>query len=119
MSIKTKFAKVGAVAAASAALAVLGSGSAFAGTNGQQLRFYDVQGHTYSIKVNGYDQNGNFTSQCFGTPSRDNYIGGWWWKWNLNWTGYSGSDCTGTVTVGVKMDYVEPNQAGDWWLITS
>ncbi|WP_426365298.1 hypothetical protein [Streptomyces sp. E-08] len=119
MSIKTTIAKVGAVAAAGAALAAVGSGSAFAGGNGQQLRFYDTAQRTYSIQVAGWNQAGEYTTHCFGTPVRDNYLGGWWWKGDLHWVGYRNGNCTGEVTVPEREDYVEPNQADDWWFLHS
>ncbi|MFD8209745.1 hypothetical protein ACFV2S_25520 [Streptomyces sp. NPDC059695] len=119
MSITTLSARIGAVAAAGAALAVLGSGSAFAGGNGQQLRFYDTAGRTYSIQVAGWNQNGEYTTACFGTPVKDNYLGGWWWKGDLHWVGYRNAGCSGEVTVSERQDYVEPNQADDWWFLHS
>ncbi|MEV4427450.1 hypothetical protein AB0K23_19085 [Streptomyces sp. NPDC049602] len=119
MSVKTTFAKIGTVAATGAALAVLGSGSAFAGGSGQQLRFYDTVGSTYSIRVAGWNQDGVYTTACFSTPVKDNYIGGWWWKGDLHWVGYHSEGCVGDVTVSERLDYVEPNQADDWWFIHS
>ncbi|MFH9725863.1 hypothetical protein ACH4M4_23295 [Streptomyces sp. NPDC017254] len=119
MTIMTKLARIGTVAATGAALAVLGSGSAFAGSNGQQLRFYDTVGETYSIQVAGWNQAGEYTAACFNTPVKDNRIGGWWWKGDLHWVGYSNSGCTGSVTVSERQDTVATNQADDWWLIHS
>ncbi|MEU8620198.1 hypothetical protein [Streptomyces sp. NPDC048623] len=118
MSIKTKIAKLGAVVATGAALTVLGSGAAFAGSNGQQLKFYDHQGDTYSISVAGYNQNGQWTTACFNTPNTDNYIGGWWWKGDLTWTGHSQSSCSGYDTTPQKWTTVPVSQSSDWWGIT-
>jgi hypothetical protein len=46
----------------------------------QQLRFFDGRGDIYSVKVFGYNQNGNWINgQCFDTPNPDNPIDNWWW----------------------------------------
>ncbi|MFB6837866.1 hypothetical protein [Streptomyces sp. NPDC056361] len=118
MSIKTKIAKLGAVAATGTALTVLASGAAFAGSNGQQLRFYDHQGDTYSISVAGYNQNGQWATACFNTPNTDNYIGGWWWKGDMTWIGYSSGGCSGEATTQQKWTTVPASQSSDWWGIT-
>lgn len=41
-----------------------------AGSNGQQLVFYDNIGDVYSICVDGHNQNGTYvTNACWGTPN--------------------------------------------------
>lgn len=113
--------KTGAAAgvlATAAALTVLGSGSAFAGTNGQQLAFHDRLGNTYSVWVDGHNQNGQAVAHCFNTPNTDNYLSGWWWQSNVDVTGYSGgcgSDGkpTGGVTFATSV-WVPLSQSSDW-----
>ncbi|OLZ64965.1 hypothetical protein AV521_33990 [Streptomyces sp. IMTB 2501] len=118
MTVKTAIAKIGALAATGAAVTVLASGSAFAGTNGQQLEFYDKQGDTNGIQVAGWNQSGEYVTHCFSTPSRDNHLDGWWWVGDLHWIGNSSSDCSGNPTTPEQTTKVEPNQPSDYWFIT-
>ncbi|MER6998521.1 hypothetical protein [Streptomyces sp. NPDC000410] len=119
MNIRKKAAvTVGATALAFAG--VLGTaGQSFAGSNGQQLKFADARGDTYSILVVGKNQNGVEVSKCFYTPNQVTYISGYWWKGNIEYLGWSGDSCTGS-TRGHYTAYVPTSQPNsDWYTITN
>ncbi|MFB6836115.1 hypothetical protein [Streptomyces sp. NPDC056361] len=93
MSITSRLAKAGAITLFGAAALGLGSGSAFAGGNGQQINFHDRLGTVYSVSIAGSNQNGQYVEGCFSTPSVDNYLSGWWWKGYVAVGGYTDGNC--------------------------
>ncbi|OLZ64966.1 hypothetical protein AV521_33995 [Streptomyces sp. IMTB 2501] len=121
MTLKAKIAKIGAVAAAGTALAVLGSGSAFAGTNGQQIAVHNSDATINSVYIQGDNQNGELTAHCFNTPQGDTYISDWWWVETTDFFVYTGpcdssGNPTGDRLFNNTVD-VPRNQDSDWtWL---
>ncbi|KUJ65773.1 hypothetical protein ACZ90_43520 [Streptomyces albus subsp. albus] len=78
----------------------LAAGPAAAGSNGQQIRFYDNVGTVYSIMLIGQDQNGDPATGCFQTPHSRTDINGWWWKGFLTVRAYSDSGCSERLAEG-------------------
>ncbi|KUJ66914.1 hypothetical protein ACZ90_31215 [Streptomyces albus subsp. albus] len=99
------------IAAAGLALA---AGPAAAGTNGQQIRFYDNDGTAYSIFVYGKDQSGHWVGQCFDTPHSTTYINGWWWKETVSFSVYRTAGCPLDNESARGNVWVPPSQAGDY-----
>ncbi|MFD3537155.1 hypothetical protein [Streptomyces sp. NPDC058664] len=119
MSVRKKAATT-AAAAALAFAGVLGSaGQSFAGSNGQQIRFHDTSTVVYSIRIQGYNQNGESVSGCFSTPSRDTWINGWWWKGEVGVTFYRNSSCSFATYYGDEIVWVPTEQSGDWTTVYS
>ncbi|MFE4311359.1 hypothetical protein [Streptomyces sp. NPDC056891] len=119
MNVRTKVATVAAAAALTFA-GVLGSaGQSFAASNGQQIHFHDSSGLVYSIRVQGYNQNGDAASGCFSTPGKDTWVGGWWWKGEVNVTFYKGSSCSFATYFGETNAWVPTSQSGDWTTVSS
>ncbi|WP_052434777.1 hypothetical protein [Streptacidiphilus melanogenes] len=123
MSIKRKFARGAAVAALGVSAVIAGSGAAFAGTNGQQIEFFDNIGNTGSVAVYGTNQAGQPARHCFDTPVSDNRFGGWWWEGSVTLYEYSGP-CSGGYTTGslVETQTVNVPQAqsgSDWWAVNN
>ncbi|MFB6836116.1 hypothetical protein [Streptomyces sp. NPDC056361] len=118
MNLRKKTGAAVGMFATVASLVLLGSGSALAGSSGQQLSFHDRVGNTYSVWVDGHNQSGQAVARCFDSPSRDNYWSGWWWTSNVEVTGYSGG-CggdgrpTGNVTFSSSV-WVPLSQSSDW-----
>ncbi|MGW5423136.1 hypothetical protein [Streptomyces sp. NPDC003943] len=117
-SLRSRLTRAGAAAVAGAALCVLGSGTASAGSNGQQIEFYDQRGDVYSVFLYGTNQNGQTVAGCFNTPNTDNYLSGWWWKGDLRITWYPQSGCNGTAIEPSPETFTIPvSQASDWYKI--
>ncbi|MGA5069065.1 hypothetical protein ACPB9E_35740 [Streptomyces exfoliatus] len=117
-NITRRIGHAAAVSALAAAGVVGFSGSATAGTNGQQLVFHDGLGSVYSIKVWGSNQNGQYVEHCFNTPATDTYLAGWWWKGYVGLEGFSGTGCGGQqIVVRPSLGPVPEQQAGDWFTI--
>lgn len=118
MSLRTQLAR-GTAAATLAAAGIVGfSGAAFAGSNGQQIEFYDQRGDVYSVFLYGTNQNGQTVAGCFNTPHTDNYLSGWWWKGDLRITWYPQSGCNGTAIEPSPETFTIPgSQASDWYKI--
>lgn len=117
MRLASALAKAAGVLAVGTATLTLASGAAFAGTNGQQLKFHDRIGNTYSINVIGFNQNGELVEHCFATPHTDNYLSGWWWKGTVEIygsadgsCGFNGGEDTFLIHVGVP----ESQSGSDW-----
>ncbi|MEU1816837.1 hypothetical protein ABZ543_16785 [Streptomyces roseifaciens] len=76
--------RMAATGAASIALATAGllatSGTAAAGSNGQQIHFKDTKRKVASIWIYGSNQNGQAVGLCWQTPDADTYVRGHWWK---------------------------------------
>ncbi|MBW5481267.1 hypothetical protein [Streptomyces bambusae] len=103
-----------AVALAGAVL-LFGAGPAAAGSNGQQIGFKDNSYAANSIQIEGYNQNGQHTSQCFRvSPGSSTQIHGWWWKWTVRVKSFNNSGCTGTSFRWAQDKYINPQQSGDW-----
>ncbi|MEY9872938.1 hypothetical protein ABH931_002415 [Streptacidiphilus sp. MAP12-33] len=110
--------RVTVTAAATAGLALAcmvgGSGTAFAGSNGQQIDFVDTLGVANTIRIGGYNQSGQYVSQCFPTPNHENPDSGWWWSGTVNVITFLGHNCE-TTTANHEADvYIPPQQSGDW-----
>ncbi|MFB6836117.1 hypothetical protein [Streptomyces sp. NPDC056361] len=118
MSLPARVAR-GAAATALAAGGVFGfAGAASAGTNGQQIEFYDQRGDVYSVYLYGTNQNGQTVAGCFNTPNTDNYLSGWWWKGDVRITWYPQSGCGGTAIEPSPETFTIPvSQASDWYTI--
>ncbi|MFI8966533.1 hypothetical protein ACIGO8_30980 [Streptomyces sp. NPDC053493] len=119
MSLRTKAATT-ASAAALAFAGVLGAaGPSTAASNGQQIHFHDSSGSVYSIRIEGYNQNGDVASGCFATPGRDTWVGGWWWKGEVTVTFYKTSSCSVATYFGETNAWVPTSQSGDWTTVSS
>ncbi|MGC0417784.1 hypothetical protein [Embleya sp. AB8] len=97
---------------------VTGAGSASAGSNGQQIEFVDLYGKTLSIRIEGRNQNGEWVSGCFYTPSDQTYIQGWWWKGNITFTHYAATGCRFDYQ-SQKTEYVAPYLPNTDYFITT
>ncbi|MGA4960484.1 hypothetical protein [Streptomyces lavendulocolor] len=118
MSVRRKLATT-AGAAALAFAGVLGTaGVASAGSNGQQIYFYDTLSNVYSIHLQGYNQNGDYWQLCVNTPQKETWVGGYWWKGNVEVSYYSNRDCPGNARA-YKNYWVPTSQSGDWVTINS
>ncbi|HEY9368231.1 hypothetical protein [Streptomyces sp.] len=114
MNLRKKVATT-AAAAGLAFAGVLGSaGQSFAASNGQQIHFHDSSTVVYSIRIQGYNQNGQAASGCFQTPSKDTWVGGWWWKGEVNVTFYKNNSCSFATYYGETNAWVPTSQSGDW-----
>ncbi|MEU8620200.1 hypothetical protein [Streptomyces sp. NPDC048623] len=110
--------KAGAALALGAGALLLASAPASAGTNGQQIRFYDQRGDVYSVFLYGTNQDGHTVAGCFDTPKTDNYISGYWWKYDLSVTWYPQSGCNGTAIEPSPETFSIPvSQSSDWYTI--
>ena len=119
MNLRKKVATI-AGAAALAFASVLGSaGQSFAGSNGQQIRFHDTSTVVYSIRIQGYNQNGDSVSGCFSTPSKDTWISGWWWKGEVSVTFYKTNSCSFATYYDDIIAWVPDEQSGDWTTVYS
>ncbi|MEV8585898.1 hypothetical protein [Streptomyces sp. NPDC051180] len=117
--MRTKLATTTA-AAALAFAGVLGSaGQSFAGSNGQQIHFHDTSTVVYSVRLQGYNQSGASVSGCFNTPSKDTWIGGWWWKGEVSVTFYKSSSCSFATYYDDTTVWVPSEQSGDWTTVYS
>ncbi|KUJ39634.1 hypothetical protein ACZ90_69170 [Streptomyces albus subsp. albus] len=114
MSMRSKV-RTGATALGLAAAGVaLAAGPAAAGTNGQQIRFYDNVGSVYSIRVIGQNEMGLDTYGCFGTPHARTDISGWWWKEAVTVQAFTNGSCSGEPVATNTNVYVPKAQDGDW-----
>ncbi|MGW2486768.1 hypothetical protein ACWCV9_06035 [Streptomyces sp. NPDC001606] len=113
-------ARTGALAAASLAAATLltCSGTAVAGTNGQQIVYTDASNSlTHSIQIEGYNQNGQYLDQCFQVNAGGKtYISGWWWKGSEYVKAFGNSGCTGTSwRYGTTVNVPAYQSSSDWF----
>ncbi|MFJ5831564.1 hypothetical protein [Streptomyces sp. NPDC093089] len=107
-------------AAALAVAGVLGSaGQSVAGSSGQQIHFHDTSTVVYSIRIEGYNQNGESVSGCFLTPSRDTWISGWWWRGEARVTFYRNNSCSFATYYGDTIASVPAEQSGNWTTVYS
>ncbi|MFI0721288.1 hypothetical protein [Streptomyces sp. NPDC021224] len=103
-----------------AATVVSSAGTASAGTNGQQLRFYDSEHMVYSVYVVGPDQNGNTVSHCFSTPTTDNHFTGWWWKGQVRlyiYTDVYNWNCNNMQEGMVGVNVPAYQSGSDWYTV--
>jgi hypothetical protein len=84
---------------------------ALAGSNGQELEFYDTIGYAYTVAVNGDNQSGQYVSHAFSTPYQDNYFSGWWWKGYLALDEYGASN----NYLGEEWTVVPTSESSNWW----
>ncbi|MDI2128209.1 hypothetical protein [Yinghuangia seranimata] len=110
-----------AMTAGAAALAFGGvvgaNGQAYAGGNGQQVQFLDVNANVYSVYISGTNQNGQRATACFNTPQYDTVLWNYWWKGSVSYIGFAGSNCTG-ASRGSSSDWVPTSMSGDIYNIT-
>ncbi|MEV7526797.1 hypothetical protein [Streptomyces sp. NPDC091371] len=103
-------------------LAVAGTvafgGTAYAGSNGQQLLLLNNSGAAGSFKLVGYDQNGNPVSTCKATTGWKTWFSGWYWKGSLSFTPYYSSDCTGVAQESGRTQWIPASSSNDWQAIT-
>lgn len=120
-----KKAVMGAAVGALAMAGVVGlPGTASAGSNGQQIEYYDYRSDTYSVRVYGYDQTGSRVIQCFNTPSKSNVLSGWWWKGDVSIDGFGDSNCGRSPGQNpspqhLTTSWVPTSYAGDAYKITN
>ncbi|MFD9795735.1 hypothetical protein ACFWXK_32825 [Streptomyces sp. NPDC059070] len=122
MSMGKKF----AVAAATGALAFTGmaatGGTAYAGTNGQQIVIHDETHRVASIKIDGFDQGGRPAHACLATPGYETRFNGWWWRDSMHFSKWTDRNCgaSGGKWLGSQDEWVPAWMApdrGDWWYI--
>jgi hypothetical protein len=76
-----------------------------ANSSAQQLVFYDDLGTIYSIRVEGYNQNGVYTNRCFEAPGHTTVTWNWWWTARSYVYTYSQGGCpAGTATQELYFD---------------
>ncbi|MFJ8160226.1 hypothetical protein ACIRBY_04760 [Streptomyces sp. NPDC096136] len=103
-----------AVALAGAAL-LFAAGPAAAGSNGQQIAFQDNSYAAHSIQIEGYNQNGQHTSQCFTVSAGgQTKIAGWWWKGTVRVKSFNNGGCTGTSFRWSQDKYIPEQQADNY-----
>ncbi|MFJ8015600.1 hypothetical protein [Streptomyces sp. NPDC096339] len=68
----------------------------------RQIEFFDNRHVANSVKVVGYNQNGNLVEGCWATPGWDTAFSGWWWKFGPTLYLYSTSNCSGGYNSTVK-----------------
>lgn len=96
MQIRRKLATAAVTLAVAGTGLVAGTGSAFAGTNGQQIQIDDASGRAQSVYIKGSNQNGGTVGKCFNiTRDSSTQLGGWWWKGNVEVTAYTYNNCGG------------------------
>ncbi|MEU8773461.1 hypothetical protein [Streptomyces sp. NPDC048606] len=96
MQIRRKLATAAVTLAVAGAGLVAGTGSAFAGANGQQIQIDDASGRAQSVYIKGSNQNGSTVGKCFNiTRDSSTKLGGWWWKNNVEVTAYTYNNCGG------------------------
>lgn len=106
-----------AILFAATAGTVMAGSTASAGTNGQQIAFYDAEGIAFSVSVSGKNQNGQSVYQCWRTPYTNNYFTGSWrvGYQAVNW--YSDSNCKNFIH-GVT-PYVPREQTSNWFWVSN
>ncbi|MER5202774.1 hypothetical protein [Streptomyces sp. NPDC002825] len=119
MSVTKKAATTVAACALAFAGVVGSAGQSFAGSNGQQIHFHDTSTVVYSIRIEGYNQNGDPVSGCFLTPSRDTWISGWWWKGEVSVTFYRNNSCSFATYYGDTIAWVPTEWSSDWMTVYS
>ncbi|MBT1184209.1 hypothetical protein HET69_09315 [Streptomyces sp. CJ_13] len=96
MQIRRKIATAAVTVAMAGTGLIAGTGSAFAGTNGQQIQIDDASGRARSVYIGGTNQNGSYVGHCFNiSPGNSTPLGGWWWKNSVDVTAYSYANCGG------------------------
>ncbi|MFF1477633.1 hypothetical protein ACFVYD_08660 [Streptomyces sp. NPDC058301] len=112
-----------AMAATTGALAVAGvaatGGTAFAGTDGQQIVIYDETHRVESIKIQGFNQKGQPTTACLATPGYETRMYGWWWRDSMHFSKWTDKTCgkDGGAWLGSQDEWVRawmPPSDGDW-----
>ncbi|MEZ0096050.1 hypothetical protein [Streptacidiphilus sp. EB129] len=119
MSLKSKIAKISAVAALGVGATVLGSGAAFAGTNGQQVMFQDDLHVANSIQIQGFNQNGSYVAICINTPGYQTWVSGWWWQNQMVIKGFSQTNCYGGTDTNIIDASIPVSQSGSDWVTVS
>lgn len=114
MSTRSLLRRAATTTAIGVAGVALASGTAFAGSSGQQLEFHDNKHIANSIYVRGHNQDDVIVEHCFNTPNTVNQIHGWWWQGQISITAYSGKNCTGKVNWSAG-PAVPAIQDGDDW----
>ncbi|WP_188276182.1 hypothetical protein [Streptomyces sp. CBMA152] len=115
-----------AVATATGVMTVAGlaatGGTAFAGTDGQQIVIDDQTRRVESIKIQGNDQHGAPATACLVTSGYETRMPGWWWrdymhfsKWTDKTCGKSGGSWLGSQDEMVPA-WMAPDR-GDWYYI--
>ncbi len=100
-----------AVGAAAGGLAALASGTAFAGSNGQQLALIDVSGDPMTVTLTGTNQYGQQTTQSLYTSGGTIYGSNWWWEGPLTIQEFD-YDYSSSATVN---GIVPVSQSSDWY----
>ncbi|MEU3350747.1 hypothetical protein [Streptomyces sp. NPDC037389] len=104
MKLKSRMAKsAGALALAVAGVAGA-AGTAAAGSNGQQIEFFDKNHIAESVWVYGTNQNGQIAAGCWDTPAYDTPLTGWWWKGKVTLVSYGSKGCKGPATWSRNVD---------------
>ncbi|KOU49973.1 hypothetical protein ADK54_10330 [Streptomyces sp. WM6378] len=98
-----------------------GAGSAAAGTNGQKLYFHQVysQPHaTYSVLVQGYNEQGRWVTGCFNTEGAEwKTLDGWWWVGQVAYSTYPFYNCQGTRIYSNTAQVPKDQGSQDWVVI--
>ncbi|MCX4542314.1 hypothetical protein [Streptomyces sp. NBC_01565] len=119
MQIRRKIATAAVTIAVAGTGMIAGTGSAFAGTNGQQITIDDASGRARSVYVQGSNQNGSYVGQCFNVnPNSSTSLGGWWWKNDVSVTAFSYSNC-GAGRFYYKNTWINTTQSwGDYQVVS-
>ncbi|MER7767616.1 hypothetical protein [Kitasatospora sp. NPDC096140] len=121
MHLIRKVATTLCVAALTATGVLATSSTAFAGGNGQQVKFYDGRGCTvskctHSIMITGYDQNDHYAHACVNSNGTIGFpLAGWWWKGAMTVDEYTGWNCQSSTAYRFTFASVPANYGSDWW----
>lgn len=118
MSVKHRIGSGISASALTCAALAISAAPALAGSGGQQIDFIDSLGVANTIRINGYNQNGSYTSQCFATPVHENKDYGYWWAGTVNVIAYSGNNCQSTTVTAEGDAYIPTVQSGDWTVVS-
>ncbi|MEU1375456.1 hypothetical protein ABZ442_17595 [Streptomyces triculaminicus] len=120
MNIRRKIATAAVTAAVAGAGLVAGTGSAWAGSNGQQLQVDDASGMARSVMVQGSNQSGDWVSHCFNVnPGTSTPMSGWWWKGNTYVSVSSSSNCQGGYFFSRSINVNKEQSWGDYQVFTA
>ncbi|MGP9018926.1 hypothetical protein ACT1U9_10990 [Streptomyces sp. BR1] len=115
-----------AVATATGVMTVAGlaatGGTAFAGTDGQQIVIDDSTRRVESIKIQGLDQHGAPATACLITSGYETKMPGWWWRDYMHFSKWTDKTCgkNGGSWLGSQDEWVPAWQSpdrGDWYYI--